>query len=459
MTHSTIKSLLALGLCAASLSSSAWAAPREYVWAGASRQVEQYDPVPMPPGFQVIVSELEGPVFADARGRTLYHWPVKPLRNGAVGERKNQPTCDRTKYRVNSGLMSPYPPGLELPEVDTRPSCLDVWPPVIADKDAKKIGKWSIIERKDGIRQWAFDGYALYTSVLDEEPGDVNGGTFRRTGGDGPGVRKPVGPPPMVPPQFQVVPLLSGRMLVTNDGHSVYAYEKDGPGKSNCVGSCARAWEPILAPAYAKDRGEFTVIEREPGIRQWAFRKQPLYTRVADEFPRSMSGSDEPGWSNVYTQRAPQPPADFTVQATTSGLTLADRRGMTVYVYNCGDDALDQLACDHPDSPQAYRFAVCGAGDPQRCLENFPYVLASPGAKSNSRLWSVMSIDPMTGKRAQPGQKGALSVWAFRKRPVYTNFRDQQPGDLQGDSWGEFYGYRNGYKAMWLRDDFDNNAE
>lgn len=425
----------------------------------ATTSTESYESVPMPPGFQVVISELEGPVFADAKGHTMYQWPVKPLRNGAVGERKGQPTCDRTKYTVNSGLMSPYPPGLELPEVDTRPSCLDVWPAVIADQDAKRVGKWTVIDRKDGIRQWAYDGYALYTSVLDEQPGDVNGGTLRKTGGDGPGTRKPVGPPSMVPPQFEIVPLLSGRMLVTSEGNSVYAFSKDSPGKSNCYASCASAWKPIPAPAYAKDRGEFTILDRQPGIRQWAFRQQPLYTRVADESFHSMRGNDEPGWTNVYTQRAPEPPSDFTVQDTYSGVVLADNHGKTVYVYNCGDDALDQLACDHPASAQAYRLTVCGGGDPKRCLDSFPYVLASQNAKSNSRLWSVMWIDPMTGKLAKSEQTGALRVWAFRKRPVYTNFRDRGPGELHGDSWGEFYGYRNGYKAFWLRDDYDNNAE
>ena len=34
------------------------------------------------------------------------------------------------------------------------------------------------------------------------------------------------------------------------------------------------------------------------------------------------------------------------------------------------NDALDQLACNHPDTPQAYRFAMCGKGDPNVCLNH-----------------------------------------------------------------------------------------
>ncbi len=104
-----------------------------------------------------------------ANGKTLYSWPITNLRNGDAGEQKGKPTCDDHKYTENAGLMSPYPGGLELPEVETRPSCTDVWPPVLAKPNAKPVGKWTILDRKDGSKQWAYDGYALYTSVLDRE--------------------------------------------------------------------------------------------------------------------------------------------------------------------------------------------------------------------------------------------------------------------------------------------------
>jgi predicted lipoprotein with Yx(FWY)xxD motif len=247
--------------------------------------------------------------------------------------------------------------------------------------------------------------------------------------------------------------LLTGRVLQTSENYSVYASSRDAPDKSNCTGVCLEEWKPILAPAYAQPRGEFGIIERSPGVRQWTFRRQPLYQHVGEPFQK-MYGSDVPGWFNVYLQYTPKPPADFTVQESPTGLVLADRNGKTVYMYNCADDALDQQACDHPDSPQAYRFTVCGGGDPKSCVERFPYVQASRDAKSDSLLWTTLWIDPLTGRHAKPGQAGALHVWAYRKRPVYTHYRDRAPGDMTADQWGEFYGYRNGYKAFWLRSDF-----
>jgi hypothetical protein len=41
---------------------------------------------------------------------------------------------------------------------------------------------------------------------------------------------------------------------------------------------------------------------------------------------------------------------------------------------------------------------------------------------------------------------------------VYTCSLDRQPGDANCDSFGEFNGRRNGFRAFWLRDDFGNSA-
>jgi predicted lipoprotein with Yx(FWY)xxD motif len=247
-------------------------------------------------------------------------------------------------------------------------------------------------------------------------------------------------------------------MLVTKGGFSVYAWDRDGPNKSNCDVACLKTWLPVLAPETTYPRGEWTVIEPTPGIKQWSFRGRPLYTHIPDRTFGSMEGSDVAGWSNVYTQRAPAPPKGFTVQDARSGQVLADSRGMTLYTYICTDDALDQQSCDHPDTQQAYRFAICGGNDPARCAATFPYVLADKDAVTTGHTWSVMDIDPMTGKRAKAGQAGALRVWAYRDRPVYTFARDRKAGDIGADAWGEFNGWRNGFKAFWIRDDFFNNA-
>lgn len=437
-----------------SLAPGVWSA----VPARAAQGHEPYLSVPMPPGFRVEGSELEGPVFADARGRTLYIWPQHQLRNGDAGDPKDRSSCSDRKETATDGLMSPYPGGLGLPDLTTRPSCVQEWPPVQTPHGAKPVGDWTIIKRKDGTEQWAYKGQALYTSILDREAGDTYGGSKRsggEGGGDGPASRIPVGPPADVPPGLTVRTTAIGRLLVTVDGsYSVYYYDQDGRDHSNCDGNCSETWKPVLAPASARSHGDWTVFERLRGIWQWAFRGKPIYTYTVDRAARSQEGSDVPGWHDVYLQRAPSPPSDFTVQQSMSGDVLADAHGKTIYVYRCGDDALDQLSCDDPDDSQAYRLAMCGGGDVERCQQNFPYVLAPPNARSESRTWTVMEIDPKSGHRAAKGQSGALKVWAYRDRPLYTYAGDEVAGDIHADSHGEFKGEREGFKAFWLRDDF-----
>lgn len=425
---------------------------------------EKYIQEPAPPGVKVVLSKLEGPIYADANGRTLYQWPRKELRNGGTGDMKGAASaCDTTKSSENLGLMSPYPPGLTLPDAATRKSCEEMWPPAIAAAGAKPVGKWSVIKRKDGRDQWAYDGFVLYTSAMDKKQGDVIAGTKigKRSsdapgspGGDAPAYRVPIGPSPDVPGQFIVDYTLVGHQLTLSDGFAVYTWDGDKTGKSNCGADCLKSWKPILAPEIgAASREEWSVIERAPGIKQWAYRGRPLYTYMGDSSPSIQHGVDVAGWNLVFTQRMPAAPPEFTAQDSAGGVVLADSKGKSIYIYNCGDDAADQLLCDHPDMVQDYRYAVCGGGDPKRCAQTFPYVIAT-STKGANDAWSVMAIDPNTGHRAKQGQTDAINVWAFRDRPVFTFVRDERPGSIRAQNWGEFYGQRNGYKVFFLREEF-----
>ena len=83
--------------------------------AATAAPAEPYIPEAMPPGFRVVTSELDGPVFADANGRTLYRWPFRTMRNGVTGDGKGESNCADTASTESAGLMSPYPGGLLLP--------------------------------------------------------------------------------------------------------------------------------------------------------------------------------------------------------------------------------------------------------------------------------------------------------------------------------------------------------
>ncbi len=63
----------------------------------------------------------------------------------------------------------------------------------------------------------------------------------------------------------------------------LYVNDKDSGGKSSCNGGCASAWPPLrVSPSEKSPVGDWTIISREDGSRQWAYRGKPVYTRFHD---------------------------------------------------------------------------------------------------------------------------------------------------------------------------------
>jgi len=93
------------------------------------------------------------------------------------------------------------------------------------------------------------------------------------------------GAPPLV---------MKGGMLVDAKGMTVYTFDRDpaGGGKSVCNGDCAVTWPPVMAKADDKPSGDYTVVTRDDGKRQWAFRGKPLYTWPEDQDPGDKYGDN-----------------------------------------------------------------------------------------------------------------------------------------------------------------------
>ena len=80
-------------------------------------------------------------------------------------------------------------------------------------------------------------------------------------------------------------------ILVDIKGRGLYTFGGDDPGKSNCSGQCILLWPPIVVEGNAKPKGEFTIVNRDDGKRQWAWKGRPLYRWVSDK-KRGDAGGD-----------------------------------------------------------------------------------------------------------------------------------------------------------------------
>jgi predicted lipoprotein with Yx(FWY)xxD motif len=73
-------------------------------------------------------------------------------------------------------------------------------------------------------------------------------------------------------------------MLVDANGMTLYTFDKDaaGSGKSTCNGPCASLWPPVMAAADAKPEGDMTIVTRDDGAKQWAYKGKPVYLYKSD---------------------------------------------------------------------------------------------------------------------------------------------------------------------------------
>jgi predicted lipoprotein with Yx(FWY)xxD motif len=79
--------------------------------------------------------------------------------------------------------------------------------------------------------------------------------------------------------------------FVAPDGKALYTFARDSaPGKSACNGACATAWPPLMAAADAKAEGDWSVVTRDDGSKQWAYKGKPLYTYAKDSSGAAATG-------------------------------------------------------------------------------------------------------------------------------------------------------------------------
>ena len=70
---------------------------------------------------------------------------------------------------------------------------------------------------------------------------------------------------------------------------TVYLFDKDTDGVSNCEGGCAKVWPPVR-PTQDEVKVPLSVIIRKDKTRQLAFKQRPVYLYAGDEKPGEING-------------------------------------------------------------------------------------------------------------------------------------------------------------------------
>lgn len=185
-----------------------------------------------------------------------------------------------------------------------------------------------------------------------------------------------------------------GAALTDADGFTLYTYLKDTSGMATCIAVCAEMWPPVVAGSDATTDAEWSIVMRDDGIRQWAFRNQPLYRFKRDRFPGDTNGEEFNGLWRAALKPIPLP-VGFSVVRTILGHVLAEHRQITLYIMSEG-------SCD------------------RACARRWIPIAAPAMAQAVGEL-SVITDDD--GDRH----------WALRGQLLYRHADDVKMGDVTGD--------------------------
>lgn len=93
-------------------------------------------------------------------------------------------------------------------------------------------------------------------------------------------------------------------VLVGPNKMTLYTFDNDvaGSGKSMCNGPCATNWPPLMAAEADKASGNYTIITRDDGKKQWAVKGKPVYFWSKDTKPGDKTGD---GFNKVWHTAMP----------------------------------------------------------------------------------------------------------------------------------------------------------
>ena len=359
--------------------------------------------------------------YADARGMTLYTWEKEPA---------GKSTC-----------------------VDT---CADSFKPFLAARSSKTLGEWSLLDRGDGTKQWALKGKALYTYVKDVDPGSqrgespANAGALRKNGlgvmvGGGyrgefhgntsttnsfssdwkpallyplSGVKLPAGV------AVKEMPDAAAFVFVDHGGYTLYEFVGGKHSEAQkCALSSCKSWRPFAAPQLAEAVGDFTVVDRTDGVRQWAYKNRLLYTYAEDLAPGYANGIGvDKRWSIAAVKRYYMPssvsiqrtPGQGSVLATANGMTLYRRDG---YIFQSGGG--HSLRRGQPPRPAVGR----DIGAVPRCADDCEKVWHPFLAPANAQPWGFWDVITRDDGREQ---------WVYQGYALWTYDGDTKPSDMNG---------------------------
>ncbi|HCX14570.1 MAG TPA: hypothetical protein DGZ24_04565 [Rhodospirillaceae bacterium] len=313
-------------------------------------------------------------------------------------------------------------------------ACLAEWEPLLAPDHALETADWTVVRQPDGTNQWAYYGKPLYTSLKDEKPGDLNG---REEEGDWQVAQYKLPDGSLLAPSGITIRSSTrarGDVLVNHIGMTIY-YLADKEGEA-CSRTCLESWTPLVAGELAGSFGDWTVVSRLDGIRQWAFQGQPLYTFTGDTEIGDAEGLHfDSRWRTAAIREYFMPEyvqmrkmSHFEYFTTRDGQTIYTRDR---YVYTAGSFHADGGSTSKISVGRKIGTDACGGP-----CDDVWVPFEANAEDQPSGYWTIVT------------RSDSSRQWAYQGYALYTHTSDKNPGDMLGRDEFE---YTDGSSALYWR--------
>lgn len=333
--------------------------------------------------------------------------------------------------------------------------CAQEFRPLTASRTSKGVGDWSIVRRADGSAQWAYQARALYVWSKERMPGEVATNVALTEHATIPDISPnlegaPPKEPPLLPPDgwevarftpaaslqlpdgidARVVPSALAVALTDADGMTLYTFAGDArrDDQTCSARACALRWLPVVAPTVALPVGEFTIVTRADGSRQWAYKGRPLYTYADDKLPGDVHGSGVDRRWDVAALTADFHPANVAVASLDGYGDVIAAGGVTLYGGYPFEHRIGGRNQRDDFTHNSYvKGKLLGAGAclTAQCLKLW-HPFAAPADAEPDGWW-----EPIT-------RPDGSRQWAYKGYALYTYAADKQPGDHSGQAIYDF---------------------
>jgi predicted lipoprotein with Yx(FWY)xxD motif len=308
-------------------------------------------------------------------------------------------------------------------------ACRQGFSPFLGRKGSAAIGDWTVIGRGTEQPQWAYQGQAVYT-YDGEDPDPARSGAKQtpeqilNPASEAYSPKKGWRRAAFLPEKTIAVPagialknvLSANGYVFLNKSTGTLLYVAKSPPKNPAM------WSAMYAPGLAHAVGDFSIVKREDGLGQWAYKGEPLYSYAGDYVFDDLNGTIageavEPAMAFRHFM-----PGDARIEVLPyRGPLLSTSGGMTLYVQRAGRARLDSDKRGKYTVPVASAEALGTHGCQNECLETWrPFVARADDQPSG--LWTI--YDRPDGSRQ----------WAYRGSALYTFSGDHQPGDIAGNN-------------------------